>query len=147
MFNTESYKPWLVLPWFEPCWLEIERVLHPPRPWTSWLKTGRDWSLQRARNPPSKSCKSAKTTTYRRDLNSGFIRKLEFYYPGFQISLVFSLYFAWLAYKINLFLLVHHPRSDQQGEDQALGWLNHFVVITLNQQQHSSYLYTRSYKV
>ena len=36
--------------------------------------------------------------------------------------------------------LVSHLRLNQRKGETVVGWLNHFVVITLYQQQHSSYI-------
>ena len=39
----------------------------------------------------------------------------------------------------SFFLLVSHLRLGQRVDDPIVGWLNHFVVITLYQQLHISY--------
>ena len=40
----------------------------------------------------------------------------------------------WVDY---FFLLVSHLRLSQRVDDTAVGWLNHFIVIALYQQQPS----------
>ena len=65
----------------------------------------------------------------------------------YQVKIVSIISFLWIQYsafrlihqisfhtKLNLFL-VSHLRLSQQKDDPAEGQLNHFIVITLNQQQ------------